>query len=87
MRAPDDEQGINKLRPNEQLNSRDTRATWWRYSGVFNVDNEHIININLVFSLVTLGIWSKMLPHIIIFLVDCKTWKLSWQNIFISSPL
>ena len=27
MHAPDDEQGINKLRPNEQLNSRDTRAT------------------------------------------------------------
>ena len=27
MRACDNEQGINKLRPNEQLNSSDTRAT------------------------------------------------------------
>ena len=67
MRASDNEQGINKLRPNEQLNSSDTRATRWRYSGVFNVDDEHITNINLVFSLITLGIWSKLSPHIIIF--------------------
>ena len=64
MRAPDDEQGMNKLRPNEQLNSRDTRAIRWRYSGV---DYEHIININLVFSLITLWIWSKVSPQIIIF--------------------